>query len=256
MKTLFQLLLFSFILSTFFYACKKDVRKGCTDPTATNYESLAKEDDGSCIYNKEEFTIWGNNKLGYWDNQVTGAIEMQNCRTNFSTIFLNPDSTFIPADTIIDNSVTPPDTTITPADTTITGDTYLLINSDSLGHYELIFKLLNKRDASTFKNGTLIFSAKLLPNNGITNFGVIINGNHLNNGGANCSTFLQSDPVIVSTDSLDTVSFKEISIPLTEFSNRYMQNIDLVFGIKGENALPNDSIMLINNIKWVANQNN
>ena len=31
-------------------ACKK---KGCTDPTATNYSSEAKKNDGSCVYHQQ-----------------------------------------------------------------------------------------------------------------------------------------------------------------------------------------------------------
>ena len=31
-----------------------------------------------------------------------------------------------------------------------------------------------------------------------------------------------------------------------------MQNIDLVFGLKGTNATPNTSLMMIDNVRWVA----
>ena len=107
----------------------------------------------------ETMTIWENGQLSYWDNSTTGAFEVKSCATGVTTIFLNPDSTFTLPDTIIDNTITPPDTTITPADTTITGDTYLLVNCDAQGHYELIIKLLNKHSAVDFKNGNLYLYA-------------------------------------------------------------------------------------------------
>jgi hypothetical protein len=45
-KLILFLALGSFVL-TIFSSCKK---KGCTDPTATNYNSKAKKDNGSCLY--------------------------------------------------------------------------------------------------------------------------------------------------------------------------------------------------------------
>ena len=128
----------------------------------------------------------------------------------------------------------------------------MLLSSDAEGKYQLIVQLLNKKNAAEFKNGYLIFNAKLHPDALISTFEVMIHGNQLNAGGSNCGVFLQSDPLTVSTNILDTNSFKEIKIPLTDFTNRYMQDINLVFGLKGINATPNTNLMMINSIKWVS----
>ena len=267
MKTHLKITAFLALVTLIIFSCSKEEEKeGCTDSLALNYNVLATLDNGSCEYLDSSFTAWENGKVGFWGNATTGSFEVKSCLTGTSTIFLNPDSTITPADTVItpadtviDNTVTPPDTTITPADTTITpadtlitGDTYLLVNSDAQGNYELIIQLLNKQSAADFANGKLIFNAKLHPDANINDFDIFIHGNHLNLGGANCATFLQSDPVIVSSSVLDTIEFKEITIPLTRFTERHMQNIDLVFGLKGTNATPNTSLMMIDNVRWVA----
>lgn len=253
MRTLFYTSSFIALSLLLFTACSKEnEQEGCTDVAATNYNNLAKIDDGSCEYVDSSFTIWSNGKAGYWGNIETGSFSVTSCFTGIETIFLNPDTTINPPDTTIDNSVTPPDTTITPADTLINGDTYLLINSDVSGDYELVIKLLNKKNATDFKNGYLIFDAKLHADATINDFGVFIHGNHLNLGGDNCDQFHQSDPVSVSTQALDTSSFTEIVIPLIDFTNRHMQEINVVFGISGSNATPNSNLILINNVKWVS----
>lgn len=260
MKTFINIFSLSLIvISLSFISCSKDEEKeGCTDPTALNYNNLAIVDDGSCEFTDSTFTIWKNGKLGYFGDAITGGFSVKSCFTNTSTIFLNPDSTFVPADTTItpgDTTVTPiilPDTTITPPDTTITGDTYLLLNSDAAGNYQLIIQLLNKKNANDFKNGYLIFYAKLHPDAALLNFDVMIHGNQLSTGGSNCGSFLQSDPVSVSASILDTNSFKEVKIPLVDFTNRYMQDIDLVFGLKGLNTTPNTNLLMISSVKWVS----
>ncbi|MGE0561001.1 MAG: hypothetical protein AB7O47_04250 [Flavobacteriales bacterium] len=255
------------VCALFLTSCKKEVRKGCTDPNSLNYNVLAEEDDGSCEYLDSTVTILSNGTIGYWGSPSTGGFSVESCYTGISTIFLNPDTTITPADTvitpadtIINNAVSPPDTTIIPADTTITaadttitGNTYLLVNSNVDGNYELIIKCLNKKNGLDFKNGYLIFTAMLHQESTISSFDVIINGNHINYGASFCNDFRQSDPVGVPTSILNTTSFSEVTIPLLNFSNRYMKDVDLVFGIKGSNAGSNKSIIIIKDIKWVSN---
>ena len=241
------------LLTIFVVSCSKETeREGCTDSTALNFNSLAVTDDGSCEYLDSSVNIWSDGEAGFWGDIITGEFEVKSCLTDTNTIFLNPDTTFVPADTII--TANPPDTTYIPADTLIDGDTYLLVHSDSLGNYKLLIQLINKKNAADFKNGFLIFNAKLHPDNDIDNFELFIHGNHLSSGGPNCDPYYYSDPIVISSASLDTSSFTEITMPLIDFANRHMQEIDLVFGLQGTNASPNTSLIMIENIKWVASK--
>ncbi len=253
MRTFYKLIFAIAILFSIFISCSKEEdRKGCTDEAALNYNTLAVVDDGSCEFLDSTITIWNNGAFGFWGDVNTGSFEVKSCFTDTTTIFLNPDTTITPADTVIDNNVTPPDTTITPADTTINGDTYLLVNSDAQGHYGFVIQLLNKKEATDFKDGQLVFTAKLHPEATMNTFEIMIHGNHTNSWGMNCPNLYFSDPVNISSSILDTNNFQEISIPLTSFTNRHMESIDFVFGIKGTNATPNSSLIMINNIRWEA----
>ena len=59
MKKVFYLSLVCFGLTVFISSCAK---KGCTNPNATNFDSSAKSDDGSCTY---------KGKIVFWYDQTT-----------------------------------------------------------------------------------------------------------------------------------------------------------------------------------------
>jgi len=42
-----KLILFTFLIGITFISCRK---KGCTDPSANNYNSSAEVDNGTCLY--------------------------------------------------------------------------------------------------------------------------------------------------------------------------------------------------------------
>ncbi|GAB4256163.1 MAG: hypothetical protein Kow0079_13230 [Vicingaceae bacterium] len=243
-------------LTIVLFSCKKDeVRKGCTDELAVNYDYLAKEDDGSCEYSDSIITIWNNGKPGYWGDALTGGFDVFGCYTGNTTIFTNADTIYTPADTIYQTN--PVDTIYVPADTSIVGDTYLLADADTNGNYGLYITLQNYKDAMHFANGYLQFNVQLAPEAyGITNsFGVVIHGSNLGFSSASqCSGISQSLPVEISTATLDTNSFKTITIPLLDFKERTMRNINLVFGVKGSNGPVNKPVLIINNVKWYASE--
>ena len=65
MKKIFNLFLMMAIATTIsLTSCKTD---GCTDPTATNYDDKADNDDGSCTFERDAF-------IGTYNNCVDGCV--------------------------------------------------------------------------------------------------------------------------------------------------------------------------------------
>ena len=236
----------------FIVGCKDKTQQGCTDPAATNYNVLADEDDGSCLYSDSVITLWNNGKAGVWgSNPATGAIVVNSCHSQNYIIFYNPDTLITPADTLIDTTMTPPDTTIIPADTTINGTEYLMAVKDSTGAFKLSLNVINNVDGRPFGNGYLQFDALLPKNSELQTFDVFIHGKNLiPNTNNYCSPLYESGSINVSTAPLDTI-FRTITIPLTDFDSRYLQNMNTVFGIKGTLNSGSDTGLILNNIKWL-----
>jgi len=87
MKNLIYALL---AVSIIFSACKKE--EGCTDPTATNYNSDAKKDDGSCAY------ITGcmdNNAINYDETATKDGGCLYSCTDTYAINFGDTTSSYI-----------------------------------------------------------------------------------------------------------------------------------------------------------------
>src|SRR5690606_28858692 len=96
MKTTKMKLGFMFVtaaLAVSTVSCKKE---GCTDETATNYNSEAKKDDGSCTYPEEpadESTVMVNANITSNTTWETGKIYVLSARvavTNGATLTIQP----------------------------------------------------------------------------------------------------------------------------------------------------------------------
>ena len=114
MKKLILFLAAGLLAITTFSSCKK---KGCTDPSATNYNSKAKKDNGSCLYTP--FIV------------VIGASDTT---INVGTTYSDPGATATNKD---GSSVT----------VTTTGQ----VNSATVGDYEINYSATNANGTSTAK---------------------------------------------------------------------------------------------------------
>lgn len=73
------------LLSLLGTGCKKDKIKGCTNASATNYDSDAQEDDGSCSYSGR-YVFWAENLVGAENASVyVDGTFMGNISNNFTS---------------------------------------------------------------------------------------------------------------------------------------------------------------------------
>lgn len=145
-------------------SCKK---KGCTDPTATNYSEKAKKDDGTCEYpaDKKNYTLEETTVNGQTYIKVTGTIDE-------SITFSSANKYMISGGVFVDGGAT----------LTIEAGTTVYAADDNTTPFLAVQRGAKINAVGTANNGILFTSMKSNPQAGDWG-GIIINGRApINNG--------------------------------------------------------------------------
>lgn len=224
------LLLASFLF--LFTACREEEKgvKGCTDPEASNYDPTAIEaDSASCEYPDEpgDQIIWNEGDKGEWNGEeFLGVINVSDCKGSLDTMTLNPNDTVDP------------------------GPFSMLVERDSNDQFGLVATLTNKRDLSAYEGGELRFRM-LDPDSlrsGFT-FRVFVHGKICNKNHIPCESVCSSRYVNVATDALNDSTVKRVSVPIPEFDDHSLEDVDHVMGIRGELSSGSDTVFAISEIR-------
>ena len=130
-------LLYTFLAVSFiFTSCKKE--EGCTDAIATNYNSDAEDDDGSCNYSI--VGIWEPNSISV-NSIYTVSIAGQTIQSFDTSYTMTPEEAEMEGNiqfTSDGNVITTNDDGETETDTyTTSGNTFTVVSSDDSGDSEI-----------------------------------------------------------------------------------------------------------------------
>jgi len=218
-----------FTLATLvFFACTKKVeKKGCMDPLASNYSTLAQIDDGTCTYDLREQVIWRNGVTGAWDdNFLEGGIAILPCIGSYSVDTIGTDTSGAPRRAIV-------------------------IRKDSANRFGLVGRLVNQQDARDYVNGYLRFDAMLPSGSGLAVLDVHIQGGDCF-GFGQCSNLCRSGAQQIVTYYLSDTAFTEVAMPLLDFPNRKLALVDNLFMFTKEVPTGSDEVLILDNIRWTS----
>jgi len=208
-------------------SCSEKEREGCTDPLAENFDNSATSDNGTCTYSDTMINIWSMGEPGQWgDDPAVGAIEILECQGSADTIALNTD-------------------------TAGNSDMALAIVRESVNSsFFISARVINTQNGLPWANGYLIFDAMLPANSTLTSFDLSIHGTQCFEP-VNCaSTVCISTPLEISTTALNDSAFTQITIPMTDFERRHLQNTDILFAIKDSHTGGSDTVLYVKDLFW------
>jgi hypothetical protein len=217
-----------------FSSCRKEQKgvKGCTDPDALNYDPGAlKADSASCEYPEEpdEQVIWSEGKKGQFDGQeFLGVINISSCTGALDTMTLNPNDTVDP------------------------GPFSMLVERDSNDQFGFVATLTNDRDLSAYDDGELRF--KILDPDSLRGgftFKTFVHGKICNKNHIPCENVCTSRYVNVATDQLNDSTMRTISVPIPDYEDRSLEDVDQVMGIRGSVASGSDTVFAISDVRLV-----
>lgn len=211
---------FLFIAMLLLACDRNDEISGCTDHLAENHDPRATVDDGSCTYAAETQIIWKDGVMGGWNKNLTthGFIPVI-CK---GTMSVETDST----------------QTEVPA----------LLVTDSNGELDLQFKLLNPMTIRHYMEGSVHVDLQKPSGSELNIFEIYLHGKVADSNG-DCEEFMRCDRLQFSALALDSTT-TTLSVPFTDFSQFYMGNVAVVFGLSVNGAAPNAEVLQINNIRW------
>lgn len=217
-----SLIITFFAISIVMIGCKQpDPVQGCTDRIATNFNSLAAVDDSSCEYIDTTITFWQDGELGYYEDETTGGLILSTCYGVADTTRAFIDSTTLD----------------------------MMIVSDSMGDFGFNLSIANRKNMEIFRHGYLVFDAMVPKRSPIQKFDVMVEGNNCFNINW-CSGVCQSGGVTVTTYQLDT-TMNKVVIPLMDFNGVNLVSTKNLMTLR-QNAGKNDTVLVINNIRWTT----
>ncbi len=205
-----------------FWSCDRNEEiSGCTNHLAENHDPRATVDDGSCTFSAETQTIWKDGVAGGWNGNLTTY-------------------GFVPYVCIGDM--------IAEADTSEGGNTPAFLVTDGNGDLDVQFRLINPRTASNYIEGSVHVDIQKPEGSELGVFEVYLHGKIVDNVG-NCGEFIRTQKLQFSGMALDTTT-TTLTIPFRDFSQLYLGDIGVVFGLSVSGSAPNSELMTINNIRW------
>ena len=205
-------------------SCREDERRvGCTDPRALNYDPLAEISSNTCEYPQKTQMIWNNGLAGSWeDEQFTGAILISTCFGYLGFDTLTPDST--------------------------TEIPVMVLSRDEQDRFGMKAEITNRRDVDEYTDGFLLFDVMLADSNNVITFNTYLHGTNCPH--TNCDATCTSERVAIATNNLNDSTFTTVVVPLSEYVNKSLLDMNLVFAINDTIGSGNDTVMFIRNIFW------